>query len=106
MSKTKSFGTLEELEWNLPTYFPELKEIIEKPPIENPFRSSLRLGYLDRIKMGFVCFLVPFRFMLLGFALLLAYVVAYMCQLGVKVGARWSGFPWWGSYLSTPLKSP
>lgn len=78
------FTTLQDLEWNLYHYVPELKEVAEKPAVENPFKSNLLLTYFDKFKVCLLCILVPFRMLLLGSALCAASITGTVFMLGYK----------------------
>ena len=80
----EDFMSVEELEWNLTSFFPELKDIIEKPPRDNPFKSQLKLRWYDHIKMILLSLLIPFRLILLTISLLLAKITSHLFMLNVK----------------------
>ena len=82
--KTIEFTTLQELQWNLFSYVPDLKAVAKKPAVENPFISNLKLTNWDKIKTAFLCFLVPFRMLLLGSTLFVACIIGKLFLIGYK----------------------
>ena len=74
--------TLQELEANIEDLIPELKEAAKKPALDNPFISRLQLTFLQNVKVGFLAFLIPIRFLLIGLVWMSVWVIGKIFLIG------------------------
>lgn len=79
---TRNFKTLQDLELNLYSYIPVLKTVAERPAVENPFISKLKVTRWDKCRIILLCFLIPFRMMILGSSLIVACAIAKLFLIG------------------------